>query len=84
MINHRTGQQLTPVEHLVLRGMANGQSNQQIADDMCRAVSTIKTHAARTLAKLGARNRAHAVRLAYNAGLLTAADIQPTPTGARP
>lgn len=84
MTTHRTAHTLSPVEHLVLQGLANGHSNPEIANHMCRAVSTIKTHVADVLAKLGARNRAHAVRLAINAGLLTTDHIKAVRAEARP
>jgi DNA-binding NarL/FixJ family response regulator len=62
--------QLTPRESQVLRLIAEGYSNQEIAGLLVIAESTAKTHAKRVLAKIGARDRAQAVVIAYQGGLL--------------
>lgn len=62
---------LTERELQVLNGMSRGQSNGQIGRDLYLSEDTIKTHARRLFAKLGARDRAHAVHLAHVAGLLS-------------
>jgi LuxR family maltose regulon positive regulatory protein len=65
-----------PVEHLsereleVLRLVAAGRSNRQIADELFVAVGTVKAHVHAICAKLGAQNRTEAVALARAAGLL--------------
>ena len=61
---------LTPRESQVLRLVAEGYSNQEIAGLLIIAESTAKTHAKRVLAKIGARDRAQAVVIAYQSGLM--------------
>jgi DNA-binding NarL/FixJ family response regulator len=61
---------LTPRETQVLRLIAEGYSNQEIASLLVIAESTAKTHAKRVLAKIGARDRAQAVVIAYQNGLM--------------
>lgn len=60
---------LTAREREVLRLVAAGQSNKEIADELVVSPLTAKTHVARILAKLGARDRVHLVIAAYEAGL---------------
>ncbi|MET7334922.1 response regulator [Nonomuraea sp. CA-143628] len=60
--------QLTERERQVLRLIAEGYSNEEIADLLAIAESTAKTHVKRILAKIGARDRAQAVVIAYQSG----------------
>jgi len=63
-------EQLTGREREVLKLVAEGYSNAEIADLLTIAESTIKTHVKRILAKIDARDRAQAVVVAYRGGLM--------------
>jgi len=62
---------LTERELDVLTRLARGLSNAEIAAELYLSAATIKTHVARILAKLGVRDRIHAVITAYETGLIT-------------
>jgi DNA-binding NarL/FixJ family response regulator len=63
---------LTAREREVLTLIAHGLSNTEIAGQLAMSVPTAKTHVSRILAKLGARDRAQLVVLAFQAGLVSA------------
>ncbi len=63
-------EELTEREREVLSLVAAGLSNSQIAERLIVSVATAKTHVSRTMMKLGARDRAQLVVLAYETGLV--------------
>ena len=63
--------ELTPRELEVFKLVARGLSNAEIAHELFVGENTIKTHVTRILAKLRARDRVHAVVLAYEAGIVS-------------
>ena len=70
--------QLTAREQEVLILMAHGLSNDEIASHLIVGTTTIKTHVGRIFLKLTVRDRAQAVAVAYQAGLVRPGD-QPPP-----
>jgi DNA-binding NarL/FixJ family response regulator len=69
-VNPVATQSLTGREVDVLREMAKGGSNAEIAETLVLSEQTVKTHVAHILAKLGVRDRTQAVVFAYENGVV--------------
>jgi len=62
---------LTPREVEVLRLVAEGRTNQEIADQLTLSIKTVQTHRANVMEKLELRDITHLVRFAIHHGLIT-------------
>lgn len=62
---------LSDVDRELLRHIGEGLSNTEISEEMDLTLSTVKTYVSRLLKKLGARDRAQLVIIAYDNGIVT-------------
>jgi DNA-binding NarL/FixJ family response regulator len=67
---HATDQDLTPREIDVLRLVADGNANKEIAAQLSLTEETVKSHVRSILAKLGANDRTHAVAISLKRGII--------------
>ncbi|MFR9673257.1 response regulator [Streptomyces sp. TR06-5] len=65
--------ELTPREREVTRMVAQGMSTEEVARELTIGVATVRTHLYRVRIKLGVRDRAQLVSLAYRSGLIRSA-----------
>jgi DNA-binding NarL/FixJ family response regulator len=71
---HRDLAALTPRELEILALMGRGLSNTELAENLTLSEATVKTHVAHIFAKLALRDRAQAVVVAYETGLVAPGD----------
>jgi DNA-binding NarL/FixJ family response regulator len=69
LVDH-TREELTPREIDVLRLIANGNANKQIADQLSIGEASVKSYVANILSKLAANDRAHAVKIGLKRGII--------------
>ena len=67
---HATDDTLTPAEISVLRLIAAGNANKQIADELCITEETVKSRVKCILSKLGANDRTHAAMIGIKRGII--------------
>ena len=70
LAEHAADDELTAREIEVLRLIASGNANKQIADQLSIGETTVKTHVTNILSKLGASDRAHAVTIGLKRGII--------------
>jgi DNA-binding NarL/FixJ family response regulator len=68
--SHAVDDSLTPGEVSVLRLIANGNANKQIADQLSISEETVKSRVKNILSKLDANDRTHAVTIAFKRGII--------------
>jgi len=70
LAEHSTDDALTPAEILVLRLIAAGNANKQIADQLSITEETVKSRVKNILSKLGANDRTHAAMIGLKRGII--------------
>jgi len=75
--DHQRPKDLSPREREVLRLLAEGHSNQQVADQLRVSVKTVETYRTRLQQKLGLKGRADLYRYAAESGILGSDPVEP-------
>lgn len=70
LVEHAQDDALTSREIDVLRLIAAGNANKQVADQLAIGEASVKSHVANILSKLGAKDRTHAVTIALKRGII--------------
>ena len=70
LAEHAADDELTAREIDVLRLIAGGNGNKQVADLLCIGEATVRTHVGNILSKLGANDRTHAVTIGLSRGII--------------
>src|ERR1700734_162880 len=76
LANHAADDELSPREIDVLRLIAAGNANKQIADQLSIGEATVKGHVANILSKLAANDRTHAVTIGLRRGIIELHTLQ--------
>jgi len=70
LAEHSTDETLTPAEIRVLRLIAHGEANKEIATHLALSEDTVKRHVSTILSKLGAKDRTQAAMMALRRGII--------------
>jgi DNA-binding NarL/FixJ family response regulator len=70
LVEHSTDETLTPSEITVLRLIAAGRANKEIADQLSTTEESVKSRVKNILSKLGANDRTHATTIALKRGII--------------
>jgi DNA-binding NarL/FixJ family response regulator len=70
IVEHATDESLTPAEISVLRLIAEGRANKEIADRLSTTEESVKSRVKNILSKLGANDRTHATTIALKRGII--------------
>jgi len=70
LAEHATDEHLTPAEMRVLRLIAQGNANKEIASQLSTTEETVKGQVRNILAKLGAKDRTHAAMIGFKRGII--------------
>ncbi len=70
LAEHGTDEALSPAEIRVLRLIAQGEANKEIASHLSLSNETVKRHVSTILSKLGAKDRTHAAMIGFKRGII--------------
>ena len=70
LVEHATDDALSPAEIRVLRLIAQGEANKEIASHLSLSEETVKRHVSTILSKLGAKDRTHAAMIGFKRGII--------------